>query len=92
MRAFAADKFRSDPRRQNNSLTYSVIFKPNGHRHFFKMHTYHGKADIKPRVGADFFDLPNVHCPAVSAGRTKQAFVLLSQKVLANIETALAAM
>ena len=43
-------------------------------------------------VGADFFDLPNVHCPAVSAGRTKQAFVLLSQKVLANIETALAAM
>ena len=43
-------------------------------------------------VGADFFDLPNVHCPAVSAGRTKQAFVLLSQKVLANIESALAAM
>lgn len=43
-------------------------------------------------VGADFFDLPNVRCPAVSAGRTKQAFVLLSQKVLANIETALAAM
>ena len=43
-------------------------------------------------VGADFFDLPSVRCPAVSAGRTKQAFVLLSQKVLANIETALAAM
>ena len=43
-------------------------------------------------VGADFFELPNVHCPAVSAGRTKQAFVLLSQKVLANIEAALAAM
>lgn len=42
-------------------------------------------------VGEDFFSLPNVHCPAVSAGRTKQAFVLLSQKVLANIETALAA-
>ena len=41
-------------------------------------------------VPADFFDLENVHCPAVSAGRTKQAFVLLSQKVLANIETALA--
>lgn len=40
-------------------------------------------------VGEDFFSLPNVHCPAVSAGRTKQAFVLLSQKVLANIETAL---
>ena len=41
-------------------------------------------------VPADFFELENVHCPAVSAGRTKQAFVLLSQKVLANIETALA--
>lgn len=41
-------------------------------------------------VGEDFFSLPNVHCPAVSAGRTKQAFVLLSQKVLANIEAALA--
>ena len=41
------------------------------------------------QVPADFFDLENVHCPAVSAGRTKQAFVLLSQKVLANIETAL---
>ena len=40
-------------------------------------------------VPADFFDLENVHCPGVSAGRTKQAFVLLSQKVLANIETAL---
>ena len=40
-------------------------------------------------VPADFFALENVHCPAVSAGRTKQAFVLLSQKVLANIETAL---
>ena len=40
-------------------------------------------------VPADFFELENVHCPAVSAGRTKQAFVLLSQKVLANIETAL---
>lgn len=29
----------------------------------------------------------NVHSPNVSAGRTKQAFVLLSQKVLANLET-----
>lgn len=43
-------------------------------------------------VPADFFDLPNVFCPAVSAGRTRQAFVLLSQKVLANIETALSEM
>ena len=41
-------------------------------------------------VPADFFSLQNVYCPAVSAGRTKQAFVRLSQKVLANIETALA--
>ena len=49
--------------------------------------------DTKAAAGAvseDFFSLPNVHCPAVSAGRTKQAFVLLSEKVLANIETALA--
>ena len=35
------------------------------------------------------FARENVHCANVSAGRTKQAFVLLSQKVLANIRTAL---
>ena len=40
-------------------------------------------------VGEDFFARENVHCANVSAGRTKQAFVLLSQKVLANIRTAL---
>ena len=40
-------------------------------------------------VAPDFFSCPNVHSPNVSAGRTKQAFVLLSQKVLANLETAL---
>ena len=40
-------------------------------------------------VAPDFFSHPNVHSPNVSAGRTKQAFVLLSQKVLANLETAL---
>ena len=40
-------------------------------------------------VPADFFELENVYCPAISSGRTKQAFVLLSQKVLANLETAL---
>lgn len=40
-------------------------------------------------VPADFFELENVYCPAVSSGRTKQAFVLLSQKVLSNIEMAL---
>lgn len=43
-------------------------------------------------VGEDFFARPNVHCANVSSGRTKQAFVLLSQKVLANIETALASL
>ena len=41
-------------------------------------------------VSDGFFERANVHCPNVSAGRTKQAFVLLSQKVLANIRTALA--
>ena len=41
-------------------------------------------------VAEGFFERPNVHCQNVSAGRTKQAFVLLSQKVLANIKTALA--
>lgn len=41
-------------------------------------------------VGEGFFDRENVYCPGISSGRTKQAFVLLSQKVLANIETALA--
>ncbi len=40
-------------------------------------------------VADDFFARKNVHCVNVSSGRTKQAFVLLSQKVLANIETAL---
>ncbi len=40
-------------------------------------------------VAEGFFERENVHCANVSAGRTKQAFVLLSKKVLANIETAL---
>ena len=40
-------------------------------------------------VSEGFFRRPNVHSPGVSAGRTRQAFVLLSKKVLANIETAL---
>ena len=40
-------------------------------------------------VGEGFFERENVHCANVSAGRTKQAFVLLSQKVLANLRTAL---
>lgn len=43
-------------------------------------------------VAEDFFQQENVHCVNISSGRTKQAFVLLSQKVLANIETALAEM
>ena len=37
----------------------------------------------------DFFARENVRCANVSAGRTKQAFVLLSKKVLDNIRTAL---
>ena len=41
-------------------------------------------------VAEDFFARENVHCVNVSAGRTKQAFVLLSQKVLANLAAALA--
>lgn len=52
----------------------------------------HFFCDTKAAAGdvpADFFELENVHCPAISSGRTKQAFVLLSQRVLANIETAL---
>ena len=40
-------------------------------------------------VGEEFFARENVHCANVSAGRTTQAFVLLSQKVLANLRTAL---
>lgn len=30
---------------------------------------------------------PHVFCPNVSAGRTRQAFILLSEKVLANLDT-----
>ena len=41
-------------------------------------------------VSESFFDRPNVHCANVSSGRTRQAFVLLSQKVLDNLQTALA--
>ena len=41
-------------------------------------------------VSEGFFARENVHCQNVSAGRTKQAFVLLSQKVLDNLRTALA--
>ncbi|NGM67108.1 NAD(P)-dependent oxidoreductase [Sphingobacterium sp. SGR-19] len=33
-----------------------------------------------------FLTYPNVHCMQVSVGRTRQAFVRLSEKVLANIE------
>ena len=40
-------------------------------------------------VAEDFFSRENVRCVNVSAGRTKQAFVLLSKKVLDNIRTAL---
>lgn len=34
----------------------------------------------------EFISLPNVYCAGVSAGRTRQAFILLSQKVLENIK------
>lgn len=40
-------------------------------------------------VSEGFFARPNVHSLGVSAGRTKQAFVLLSEKVLANLKKAL---
>ena len=40
-------------------------------------------------VAEGFFSRENVRCANVSAGRTKQAFVLLSKKVLDNIRTAL---
>ena len=40
-------------------------------------------------VSEGFFARPNVLSPGVSAGRTKQAFVLLSEKVLANLKKAL---
>ena len=40
-------------------------------------------------VGADFFQLPRVVCRNVSAGRTRQAFELLSRKVLDNLRAAL---
>ena len=36
--------------------------------------------------GTRFLSHPNVHCMQVSTGRTSQAFVRLSEKVLANIE------
>ena len=56
MRAFSADKFRSYPRRQNGGLTNTVVFKPYGDCHLFKVHTYHCKAYVKPCVGTDFFE------------------------------------
>ena len=52
--------------------------------HFF-CDTYAAAGPVSER----FFQRPNVHSPGVSAGRTRQAFVLLSKKVLANIETVL---
>ena len=38
-------------------------------------------------VSDGFFELPQVSCVNISAGRTSQAFVLLSKKVLDNIRT-----
>lgn len=51
--------------------------------------------DTKAAAGAvsgGFFDLPGVCCRNVSAGRTSQAFELLSRKVLDNLKAALAQM
>ena len=48
--------------------------------------------DSKPSAGEvseSFFDKKNVFCQNISSDRTKQAFMLPSQKVLANLETAL---
>lgn len=43
--------------------------------------------DTRGALGADeLLDHPGVFCADASAGRTRQAFVLLSEKVLANIE------
>ena len=52
----------------------------------------HFFCDTKAAAGAvsdGFFNRENVHCVNTSSGRTKQAFVLLSKKVLDNIRTAL---
>ena len=48
--------------------------------------------DTKGAIGEDadaVSELSNVFCADYSAGRTKQAFVLLSRKVLDNIKAAL---
>ncbi|MBR5288245.1 MAG: dihydrofolate reductase [Clostridia bacterium] len=51
--------------------------------------------DSRPSAGVvseGFFNKKNVFCQNTSSGRTKQAFVLLSEKVLANLRTALTEM
>lgn len=52
----------------------------------------HFFCDTRAAAGAvseGFFARENVHCVNTSSGRTKQAFMLLSRKVLANLQTAL---
>ena len=52
----------------------------------------HFFCDTRAAAGAvseNFFARENVHCVNASSGRTKQAFVLLSRKVLDNLQTAL---
>ena len=52
----------------------------------------HFFCDTRAAAGAvseGFFARENVHCVNASSGRTKQAFKLLSRKVLANLTTAL---
>lgn len=52
----------------------------------------HFFCDTRAAAGAvseNFFARKNVHCVNASSGRTKQAFALLSRKVLDNLQTAL---
>ena len=52
----------------------------------------HFFCDTRAAAGAvseNFFARENVHCVNASSGRTKQAFALLSRKVLNNLQTAL---
>lgn len=45
-------------------------------------------ADALGDPSGELLSSPQVICPNASAGRTRQAFILLSEKVLANLETA----
>ena len=67
-------------------------FDPDALQDWLTLPDTHFFCDTRAAAGPvdeGFFDRANVHCANVSAGRTKQAFVLLSRKVLDNIRTAL---